>query len=306
MSRVARLAQFVRRHGTRTPSAAVMELAARAYFREPVRAGVRRLVRPRRPERWIFPVGCYNSGTTITKALLAAHPDIRALPREGVRFTAMLPAPERLGWTRMWVACEEAIVLPPRLEPARYERIVHDWAPWWRAGGLAFIDKSVSNVTRMPWLDLNFPRAYFIGIVRNGYCAAEGICRRARPVGAAARIVGERYPIEMAGRQWVAANERMAQDSARVERFRLIAYEELTQDPLRVLGELWAFLELPPPPMRRTAEGVEIAGTRFELRNMNAESFTRLRPGEIAALNPVIGGLMQKYGYPVLPAQEAP
>ena len=306
MRGLARMRRFVRRHRGSTPSAVMTEVLARAYFREPVRTAVRAIVRPRQPERWIFPVGCYNSGTTITKALLAAHPDVRALPKEGVRFTRMLPAPERLGWARMWVQCEDTVVLPPRVERARYERIVHDWSPWWKPGGLAFMDKSVSNVTRMPWLDVNFPRAYFIGIVRNGYCAAEGIRRRARPRGAAARIVGPEYPIEMAGRQWVAANERMAQDAARVSRFRLIAYEDLVQDPLRVLGELWAFLDLPAPAMRRIGEGVEISGARFELRDMNSESLARLRRADFHALNPVIGHLLPKYGYHVQSPDQQP
>ena len=41
------------------------------------------LARPANPEKWLFVVGCYNSGTTLIADALADHPQIAALPDEG-------------------------------------------------------------------------------------------------------------------------------------------------------------------------------------------------------------------------------
>ena len=54
-----------------------------------------------KPERWIFVVGCYKSGTTLLTKILSQHPLIGSMPNEGVAFTDALPYPEQYGWTRM-------------------------------------------------------------------------------------------------------------------------------------------------------------------------------------------------------------
>ena len=53
------------------------------------------------PDRWVFVVGCYNSGTTLLANLLEAHPAINGLAREGVELTDALRRPELAGWPRM-------------------------------------------------------------------------------------------------------------------------------------------------------------------------------------------------------------
>lgn len=300
MPEASRLLGFVKRHGSRAPGRLFSEAVTRAYRRE----GVRRLVRPffatRTPERWVFPVGCYNSGTTITQALLAAHPEVRSMPREGVRFTSVLPQPEDLGWTRMWIGCPEYMEMPAVAEPEKALRILEDWAPWWGSGGTTFMDKSITNGTRMPWLDANFGHACFIGIVRNGYCAAEGIRRRARPRGEPAAKLGGCYTLRMAGEQWVAANEKMLADSEKVGRFEFVFYEDLVRDPVGMLGRFWDFLGLERPATRETTDGVEIAGKAFPLRNMNPESLSRLTREDVEEINPVIAPLQERFGYEVL------
>lgn len=36
-----------------------------------------------RPDKWLFVVGCYNSGTTLLAEMLSRHPNISGLPTEG-------------------------------------------------------------------------------------------------------------------------------------------------------------------------------------------------------------------------------
>ena len=54
------------------------------------------------PDRWIFIIGCNNSGTTLLKSILTKHPLIAGFTREGVYLTDRLPFPEQFGWPRMW------------------------------------------------------------------------------------------------------------------------------------------------------------------------------------------------------------
>jgi hypothetical protein len=252
------------------------------------------------PEAWLFPVGCYNSGTTVTQTLLAAHPDIATMPKEGVRFTSFLPSPEDKGWTQMWVRCQEYMNMGSEVDPDRAARIQRDWAPWLNSSRRVFMDKSVSNLTRMKWLDRNFGNAYFVGIVRDGYCVAEGIRRRARPRAAPARQVGTVYPIEMCGEQWVTANERLLSAADAVKHFMLIRYEDLINSPVATLREIWKFAGLNAPPMNAVSNGILIGSKAFPIaRGNNERSHARLSDDDVRRLTPIVHDMQARLGYPL-------
>lgn len=60
-----------------------------------------------RPRKWLFLVGCYNSGTTLLAELLSRHPDISALPTEGHFITDQFVKDYDVGLPRMWAGREE-------------------------------------------------------------------------------------------------------------------------------------------------------------------------------------------------------
>lgn len=282
---------------------ATLRGSLRLYEHAPVRRTVGRLAAHRQPDRWAFIMGCYNSGTTLLWDLLGAHPEIGRLPKEGVQLTPELTRPEDHGWTRMWVRCEEHVSLPAEPDPEKARRLQRDWAPWWPRGARVYIEKSIANVPRMRWFDRNFPGARFIGITRNGFCAAEGIQRRAAPRGAARQSYGaERYSIDMAGQQWVTANERMLEHAESVGSFKLTSYEALMARPEEVLGELFTYLGCDPAAaeMHTDADGrFHLGGRVFDLRNRNESSLARLSEAEKATLRPVLKPTMEKLGYTV-------
>jgi len=288
---------FVHNHRDRLLRQAVWEIWERAYRLAPVRASLRPFVPLRKPEAWLFPVGCYNSGTTLLLHILGAHPDVRTLPDEGVRFTSVLHRPEELGWTRMWARCPEHVCMPGRVDPPVARRVMQDWSALWGRGGRVFMDKSISNTTRMTWLDLNFPHSHFIGMVRNGYCVASGIRSKARPKGTAAREIGDRYPIALAGEQWVVSNRVMMRDAALVARFRLLRYEDLVSKPLEVVTDLWNFVGLPVPRQRAIAGGIEIEGRAFAVEDMNAAAMRSLAREDVETLAPILSKTMAAFGY---------
>jgi len=292
---------FIHDNGTGTPKALIRRAALRGYVNPLLRSVIRPFFSEPNPAKWVFPVGCYNSGTTLTQSILAAHQDFTTLPREGVKFTSHLPQPEDLGWTRMWIGCED--YMERGLGPATaltYKAILTDWAPWFSSNKSIFMDKSVTNGTRMPWLDQVFPNSYFIGIFRNGFAASEGIRRKAKPTGSARRKLGsDRYSLKMAGSQWVAANDKILADSKRVQHFLSIQYEELISEPIVTLNKIWDFLEVQRPHhMALEGNFLTINNTSFLLLgSTNAGSLERLGQEGINELAPTINVMQSKLGY---------
>src|SRR5690242_5444088 len=67
---------------------------------------------PLRDHKWVFILGCYNSGTTLLDQILSGHPQFSGLNEEGVMLTDQLPRPEDFQWRRMWWKCEDKMMIP--------------------------------------------------------------------------------------------------------------------------------------------------------------------------------------------------
>ena len=92
--------------------------------RQPLQRLAARLASAAQPTRWVFIIGCYNSGTTLLARLLERHSEIQTLPGEGVVFSDVLTRPEEFGWPRLWFKCQQAMALNDS-NPARLaERII--------------------------------------------------------------------------------------------------------------------------------------------------------------------------------------
>jgi hypothetical protein len=278
---------------------AMLRIFVPLYAFAPVRFLASTISGRRVPEKWVFILGCYNSGTTILKSLLGDHPDIRVLAKEGVRLTGSLPRPEDLGWTRMWIGCPEHMKAPQCGEEVA-TRVVRDWSPWWRTGGSVFIEKSISNLTRVDWLADNFSNSYFIGITRDGYASAEGIHRRAQPRGAVARRFGGQYPLDWAGRQWVDANSRLIAAREKLSRYHQVSYESLVDDPVATLQEIFDFIGVEPlERLYKVSDEIVVGARHTRLFNGNDRSFKRLSPEDMKLLTPEICDMQAELGYPV-------
>lgn len=240
-----------------------------------------------RPKRWVFIVGCYNSGTTLLHDMLATHPSVGSMAWEGQFFTDQFPLPLDVGLPRLWAlaperfrlgAADGAEVDVSRLKRQWGARINHPDRP-------ILIEKSPTNAGRTRWLEAHFEDAHFIGIVRNGYAVAEGIRRKAG------------HDIALGARQWAASNEIMLADFPSLRRSKLIRYEDLAENTSGLLREIGEFIGLEMDEVRGLDEDWSIHGHVRPIANLNANSFASLTPEDADAVRREAGGMLARLGY---------
>ncbi len=249
------------------------------------------------PKKWLFVIGCYNSGTTLLSDILSEHPSISALPVEGVVLSDSLPRPEKFGWNRMWSECVEQVrMLPGEGMEKIADRIKRQWSFSFDEADILY-EKSIANAARVPFLDAYFQPAYFVVIVRNGYAVAAGLRRRGNPKKYGHNEFGEKYPIEMCAKQWAVSDEIVSADMAGARHVLRLPYEDFCAQPGENLRAITDFLEVEPLPNETINKSWEIHGKTSEIRNMNAEGIAKLTADEIARIRDVAGPAVDKYGY---------
>jgi hypothetical protein len=255
------------------------------------------------PKRWIFIIGCYNSGTTLLERLLASHSNIGSLGflgqyAEGVDLADALPRPEDFQWPRMWCRCLDQIRIKTDSGGVeRANRIKRQWSIWYPKGVDNLLEKSIANATRMPFLQNHFQPAYFIYVLRNGYAVAEGIRRKTNPRRWENPVYQNSYPIEICSEQWKVSDELVQKDRAQIERFIQIKYEELTAHPQYVLDQVTDFLGLDPLPEKVFSESWNVHKVTSPITNMNEQSFKRLSEHEVEIIRNVAGSRLAFNGY---------
>ncbi|MEP7265063.1 MAG: sulfotransferase, partial [Bacteroidota bacterium] len=160
-----------------------------------------RFMSPPQPERWIFIVGCYNSGTTLLHQLLAQHPMVGSMPNEGQFFNDVLPFGRQYGLPRLWALKPELFHLKETSEGYDTDRLKRQWA--WNYNyphRPMLIEKTILHMARTRWLQQHFPNSYFIALYRNGYAVAEGISRK------------EGHSLEKSIQQWTVSNQILMDD----------------------------------------------------------------------------------------------
>lgn len=249
------------------------------------------------PDRWVFIIGCYNSGTQLLMHVLGTHPEISSLPQEGQFLTDQLVCDYEIGLPRMWVLREDLFRLTERDEGPDPVRLRHEWLMRLDRRKSVFIEKSPPNTPRTRWLQKHFDNASFIVLVRNGYAVAEGIRRKAQP-----RHQEGGWPIGLCARQWARSYEILLEDVEHLDRVHWLRYEDFVEAPPYEIAEVLAFLGLEDNEYR----GIDPDGSwrvheREEpIRNMNKDSIDRLTPSDIKEINRKASPMLKTLGYEIL------
>jgi hypothetical protein len=248
------------------------------------------------PKKWIFIIGCYNSGTTLLDQILAQHIQVGGLNDEGVMLTNKLPRPEDFGWRRMWVKCENEMSISGDKSRIAAE-IRHHWSHFYDSKKEALIEKSISNTPRAVFFNDYFRPAYFIHIVRNGYAVVEGIKRKATVMPGSPFFQAGQYPIELCAEQWVRSLQVVEEQRSRLDNFLEISYEELTAAPDQTMQIVCDFLGILRFETSLNETSFTVHQNNELIRNMNESSLNRLTKADIHAINKVAKKYLEKHKY---------
>ena len=237
----------------------------------------RRVPRLLAEHRWIFLVGCNNSGTTLIHDVLAATGKFSFMPHEGQRYTSVLKRAEKRGYQRVWAEYVGELQLDERHSTNGVSRLLFDWLEELAVPLKPMIlEKTTANAVRMRWLQRAFPEAAFLGIVRNGYAVVEGIKRKGGK------------SVARGARHWRQVNEIMLNDAKHVKKFLLVRYEDFVAAPRETLSRIAEFLDL---------QMDDIRAPKTSIQDMNAQSINRLDEAELRAITHEAGDFLATMGY---------
>lgn len=191
-------------------------------------------------ERWLFVVGCTNSGTSLVKRYLSSHRDVAWLAREGQFHTEELPREHRLGLDRCWALASHLFRMTENDSRTTAQRVRRDWLKVAQPRNKpVVVEKTPYNLLRMRWLERWFPDARFVCVVRNGLAVAEGLMRWAgKP------CCTHKFPAALAAFQWQAAARVWRDDSQHLKQALTLRYEDLVASPKTELAGLLEFCGL--------------------------------------------------------------
>lgn len=240
---------------------------------------------------WCFIVGCNNSGTSLLRRMLQRTGQVSTFPLEGQRCTTTLARANKRDHERVWTEYLGELRMTDQDSTEIFPRLLHDWM---REIPLPFheiiVEKTTANSVRMTWLQKAFPRAKFIGMVRNGYAVTEGTIRKG---GKSA---------ERGARHWNVVNRVMNDDAKKVKDYLLLRYEDLVENPGETASRIGSFLGIDPEKLRKVMREnygfttVRGAGEQ-SVRNLNAEGIARLSSDEIEIIHEEAHEMLDYFGY---------
>jgi len=249
------------------------------------------------PKKWVFIIGCYNSGTTLLAEIFEKHPELSVLPDEGVMLTNQLPRPEDFGWRRMWCQCENDMKIEDG-KAAKTARIIKkQWSHFVKKNSDIVVEKSIANATRLAFFQEHFPNSYFIYIVRNGYAVAEGISRKAIVMEQHQEQFGLHYSIDFPAKQWQRSLEVVDTQKESIKNFLEISYEEFTTDIKGTSMKITNFLGIATFDDNLLQSDFEVHGNKMKVTNQNPKSFARLTIDEWKVINEQAKSGLKKYAY---------
>ena len=251
--------------------------------------------KPRGP---IFVVGAMGSGTTVTRLILDAHPNIAIAQETGL--ARLLLANE---WVPFWkfggewygrlgMTAEDLNREQGQFYASLFQRFAE------QQGAQRWGDKTPFHTWHMELLARVFPDSVFIGTVRHPGAVASSVHTRFK------------YTWGASFGHWRRSTTELAYRGAELgDRFALLRYEELVSDPEPVLRELFSWLGEPWDPRvlafnevhkeRGTATKAE-GGTRSDqpLDTRRIAKWQESMDNEgLTQLHNALPGLVQLFGY---------
>lgn len=212
-----------------------------------------RLPAVERQHTLVFLTGLHRSGTTLLARLLAAHPEISGFAGTGVpadegqHLQSVYPAAaEHGGPGRFGFAPESHLTeASPLVSEANADKLFEEWSAHWDLSRPVLLEKSPPNLLKTRFLQALFPGSAFVVIVRHPI-----------PVSIPTARWRETRRYDRMFAHWLTCHRIFEADRERLERVRVLTYEQLVRDPAGVLDGIFRFLALEPiPPSEPVADG---------------------------------------------------
>lgn len=191
----------------------------------------------------IFLGGVPRSGTTLLRVILDTHPrihcgtELRVVPALAALWSSADQQAQPLLTTAYAVDTE-------RLRSIFAELVLSFLRPAWQASGKPRVaEKTPFNILAFPELRRLFPDSALVHIIRDVRDVVASRLEREKAAGGA--IPDTTALASSLAREWVTAmtvRRRMMTDRQLSERYFEVRYEDLVQNPCRVLGALFTFL----------------------------------------------------------------
>ena len=190
-------------------------------------------------DRLVFLVGAQRSGTNWLQRLLAAHPDVVALPGETQLFATGIEVLRQRVQHGVLTSPATATVFMDRSAFVVAARAFCDTAfggvaERLRPGARRIVERSPNHVEHLEVIGSVYPDAWVVHIVRDGRDVARSLV--SQPWGP--RSVAE------AASLWARSIRSAHEAAVHLARYREVRYEDLLGDPVEGLAELFRFLEL--------------------------------------------------------------
>ena len=261
-----------RRHEKSVAYSLLYELFVRLYGFKYFRSIIKLIIRIKAPKRIDFVVGCYNSGTTIIKRVIGAHPDICISPVESDHLTNTISNIEYDMGPRAMVVNPYTVNNEHYIGTINRERYISDLRPWLMNGKI-FLDKSISNTVRIDRLRRTFPGAKFVCVTRNVDGVVRGINKRSHPSGILRNILGKfEYPICLLQRQWIMFYSFVLDDyNKNSDDIYFVSYEKFLSSPVSQSKDIFSFIGLKPVELSYEDNILNVANKSLNIRQSKIE-----------------------------------
>lgn len=300
------LSRLLKKHDGNVVDAVRTSIQLRVFRKSWFRKISRKVTRKKTPARWIFVVGCYNSGTKLVTSMFAAHQSVASMPQEGRFFSDGITDLQQGGWGRMMYMNRDKWDMPtdPTASENLKDMIVRDWSPLFNSNAdrVVFLDKSICHSVRIPWLNEHFTengiKPHFIHIVRDGNVVASSVQRKSASNPLLMDRFDDGYPLDMCAEQWVALNDKILDDTKGFENYSYVKFEELVQNPQQEIERLFVEAQLDGAKVAPIASGVAINDVEFEVRtNLNDVHQKRFDDDANKDVQDITKRLMKVFGY---------
>lgn len=186
----------------------------------------------------IFICGLHKSGTSILHEVLKDSPQISGFEKtnvfkdEGQHLQTVYPPAWKFGGlgkfgfdTAAYLDEKSALVTPQNKT-----KLWNEWSKHWDLSKPFLIEKSPPNLIRMKFLQTMFPQTHFIVIMRHPIA----VTLATKP--------WSKTSIGNLLEHWLICYHKFLEDRNQVKNITLFTYEELIQNPTKVLNDLSAFI----------------------------------------------------------------